>query len=560
MARIGIPAAILWLTLSLVRPQDALARTAPGAALKGPAQTKVRSVLPGATDKPEVASSAGESRTTTATPTGPSFQVDKIVFVGNTAISTNRLSRVAASYEHKKLTLQDLKALALKVNDIYRVEGYFLAQAVIPAQSMERNEIKVLVFEGPVGEVQIEGNKHYARRFIRRFFEPAIRSGLIRQGPLHRSLLLLNDFLDLEVQSIFQKGKKPGTADVVLKVKDTWPVHVSLTYNNFGRRLSGQNRAGVGLQTGNNLVWGDSLYLGIIDSFPSDGKPLNQLSYLMPVGRAGNLLAFQYSTSATTVGGDFEILDIRGDADVYELNLQHPIVRRIDESTTLTTGLSVKTMRNKIFGDILTSQDDLRMLTFGFSGWRFEKGGRFIHSSVLTQGLGTALGGQPNGHPFSSRVGAGNSFTMLSTTFIRTFQQGKSHILVTRFGGQVSTRPLVSAEMLGIGGSQSVRGYLQSEFLGDDGYTVSLEHLSVLDPAIGIRPQVAFFLDHGQAFVKRPQPGEKESLSLTGIGTGLRLGWGKSNSLSVDLGFPLAPRTTSEGDGSVLYVQFSQKF
>lgn len=181
---------------------------------------------------------------------GPSFQVSSITFEGNKAIAISELAALAKPLEGSRQTLAALRTLTESIQALYRSRGYFLARAILPAQELTSGNVRVAILEGNFGETRIEGNRHYSKKFIDRFFAPARRSGVIQEGPVTRSLLILNELQDLQVQSVIQRGTKPGTTDIVLKVTDQTPWHVAVDYNNYGNRLVGQNRVGLAADPG----------------------------------------------------------------------------------------------------------------------------------------------------------------------------------------------------------------------------------------------------------------------------------------------------------------------
>ena len=82
-------------------------------------------------------------------------------------------------------------------------------------------------------------------------------------------------------------------------------------------------------------------------------------------------------------------------------------------------------------------------------------------------------------------------------------------------------------EQFSLGGTESVRGYLEAETLGDSGLTGTIE---VHSPPLGARgggflsPLYGFvFVDGGVATLANPLPGQRTNVSLWSGGIGLRL-------------------------------------
>jgi hemolysin activation/secretion protein len=96
-----------------------------------------------------------------------------------------------------------------------------------------------------------------------------------------------------------------------------------------------------------------------------------------------------------------------------------------------------------------------------------------------------------------------------------------------RLIGQIADGPLVSSEQIAAGGFTSIRGYLQSEAIGDEGVTGALE---LITPSLAPRWAGVFddlrlyaFTDGGEVWVLQPAPDQTQAFPLASAGLGLRL-------------------------------------
>jgi hemolysin activation/secretion protein len=96
-----------------------------------------------------------------------------------------------------------------------------------------------------------------------------------------------------------------------------------------------------------------------------------------------------------------------------------------------------------------------------------------------------------------------------------------------RLQGQASAEPLVPNEQLSVGGADSVRGYLESEALGDSGAILQME---LRGPSLAERfgPSVNdfrlhAFVDLAHATINDPLPEQTQSYTLGSVGAGLRV-------------------------------------
>jgi hemolysin activation/secretion protein len=99
--------------------------------------------------------------------------------------------------------------------------------------------------------------------------------------------------------------------------------------------------------------------------------------------------------------------------------------------------------------------------------------------------------------------------------------------LYVKVDGQISDQPLISNEQYAAGGMKNVRGYKESEELGDDAFHGILElsgpdlsSLFSLGSQYRISPYL--FYDYAELWLKDPLPGQDRRASLMGTGLGIR--------------------------------------
>lgn len=498
----------------------------------------------------------------TSTPGAESVKIrlEKVVFTGVTLVDYDELAELAHPFEQQEVTFAELELLARIVEKHYVSRGYLAVSVVIPAQKVEGGVIEMAVFEGRYGKVEVVGNRHYSTEFLEKYFGFARENQPVLQGPLLRTLLVLREFPGLTVQSVLRAGEAPGTTDLVLQVREARPLRYGYEYNNHGIRLVGQNRASVFVSHFGTFTSGDELSLRVTELFPSDSKPIYQGGYSIPVGDKGATVGVQYLRSKTKVGGAFVPLDLRGDVEVGALSYNRPLVRTLRKSTGFSASLAAKTVQSFVFGDVLTSRDDLRVLSAAYTDSRTSADRRSILQASVSQGLGEALGGRPNGDPLASRLGAGNEFTKLNLDGILLGRVNQDSSFFVRGSAQVTDEALTVAELFSLGGADSVRGFVQSEFLGDRGYFASVEFRKLFYDAKSLDIEWKAFLDHGGAEVVSPQPGETGSRALTGAGVGLRFAFANWGTLRLDVGMPVSPDVNIDGEDAMLYAQHIAQF
>lgn len=488
-------------------------------------------------------------------------KVEGFKIEGNTLLPAQTLQAALEDLKGQELTLQQLKSAADRLTDLYRKEGYFTVRAALPAQDVKDGVVTFQIVEAKLGKVSIQGNKHYSDEFLNWWAEPIRGQEYPSRDVVQRQLLLLNDFPDLTVSSVVEAGKEPNTVDLTLNVADKNPIHFSVDYNNFGSRFTGRDRLGATLDFGNLSGNGDRLTLRGLRSLASKGVTLGTLNYSVPVNNNGTKASLLVSNAAYGVGRELEVLDIRGNAIVAGLFVNHPLIKTTDWNLNLTGGLMYQQIEDLIL-DQTISRDRLRELVLGVSTDWNDGAGRNYFNARMTQDLGTGFGGMRPDDPLSSRQ-AGGGFNKWNFDLARIHSFNNNWFAIARISHQFASRALPTAEQYGLGGIDTVRGYTQSAYLGDAGFNVSGEirwqpiegkHHNLL--------QLAAFVDHGNAYLKRHAPGEIPNVSMTGAGVGVRLNLPSEAYIRADVGWPIGNNaiTRRVGKSPVTYLTFSKTF
>jgi hemolysin activation/secretion protein len=115
--------------------------------------------------------------------------------------------------------------------------------------------------------------------------------------------------------------------------------------------------------------------------------------------------------------------------------------------------------------------------------------------------------------------------------------------------GQWTKDMLVPGEQFGIGGADSVRGFLEREVADDSGYRGTVELYS---PDFGgktgiqnARMRGLVFLDWGHVVRNRPGPAEIFSQSIGSWGIGIRVAQGTNMAFRIDYAIVLDPNAPS---------------
>jgi hemolysin activation/secretion protein len=148
----------------------------------------------------------------------------------------------------------------------------------------------------------------------------------------------------------------------------------------------------------------------------------------------------------------------------------------------------------------------------------------------------------------NNRAFATSDFTHLNEDITYTQHLPFDTLGIFHFGGQLADEPLLSSEQFAAGGLTSVRGYLQSEAIGDDGILESSEIRSpsltkFVSPYLDMSAiddwRVYGFADLAHVWVLGALPSQTDNFTLESVGAGMRIGALGHLTGLIDVGLPL---------------------
>lgn len=507
-----------------------------------------------------VAATSQVAWSATASVSQSSVMVQKVIFAGNKTFTAEQLSALIASDIGRPLSLQEMKALAEKVQAFYHGAGYRLVKVVVPVQDFARMEaLQLTVMEGWLGNIEVKGNQRYATaRVIAALEAEGIEpSRTFRLEDVERVLTRLNRQSGIEVTSTLQPGAETGSTDLVIDLTEAPRVQGTVEVNNYGSENTGKNRLIPSAKLANLTGRGDALNALAMTALGDGDLNFQYVDYMTPINALGTKAHAYYSQGNVEVGREFRVLDIEGDNRSWGLGLSQDYIRSARDIYTLETWLESQDLEQTMLGTT-TSEDKVRKLRIRLGLDHTDLSGRTLAAIDLHQGLGEMLGGMDDESQASSRsyARADNRFTKLTFDLARLQRLTPRLVAIPRLYGQFSSDSLVSSEQWAIGGINSVAGHPSSIYSGDHGFTASLEGRYALFER-NDRYQAFARLDHGQVYIKQPYIDQDDSETLTGATFGVLARPTDSLDLRLDWAVPVSEKTE---DGSYIYAQARYRF
>lgn len=469
---------------------------------------------------------------------GEKIPVNAFRISGEPPVPAQELLTLIQNEAGKELTLGELSALADKLTQHLRGQGYLVAFAYIPAQEIKDGLVEISVVPGKYGDIKISGDGHLRHNRLKDMLFAAKPGMLITRAPLERALLLLSDLNGVSVKATLLPGTVAGVADLVLEVTDTTKIGGVLYADNWGNRYTGTTRYGTQMAINNVSETGDVFQLGGLTT----GQGINNYNfgYSTNWGNDGAKIEVKYSRVDYTLGDTFADLGATGQAEVSSYGISYPLVRRRDFSLYSTLTYDRKGLRDDIANSGSYSPRTSKL-------WSLALAGNFSD---------TWLGGSNNAFTLTHYRGklrfqdaaalaadaasakTDGDFTKTVLTWQRQQYVAKNLTFNMNFTGQLASKNLDSSEKLYLGGADGVRAFAQGEASGDQGYKLTGE-LRWLLPGLSTTKDSLYvngFYDYGSVMINQ-QPYSTGTNRRSLMGTGLGLLWIRPSDFSIRLDY-----------------------
>jgi len=471
-----------------------------------------------------------------ATQVPPStFRLNDLRLSGAQTLTGEELRSLTQPYIGRDVTLADLDKLTQSITQRYRERGYFLAQAIVPVQTVHDGIVEISVVEGRLGQisVQVAADTPISEARVRGFLAP-VEVGQAVNAPLYeRAMLLLSDQPGLRVTSGLQEGGQTGTTDLSVEVVAASRITFAAEADNQGTQESGRYRVGGTVRWLSPFGIGDNLDARVL---VSNGSALQfgRIAYEAPIGTSGLRAGFGLARVSYELGGSFKALEAQGKAVVADLSLSYPLIRQRQQNLFLRLSADSKQLMDEFRA--VDFESNKRVNGVGL-GWTWERrdevfgGGYFASSGTLYRGDLSIRDAQSLAfdQSIAGHHTEGN-YIKLNFQFSRLQAILPQHSLYLSVGAQRANGNLDASEKLSLGGARAVRAYASGESLVDEGQIATAEWRWSYNEEI--TPFVFYDAAHGR-LVRNPSPLDRaNSIGLCGYGIGVA--WSQPGNVSIN--------------------------
>ena len=464
--------------------------------------------------------------------------IRSIQIKGNTVFSEDKFNSIVQEVEGKDFTqqeyIQTIQNITDKINALYQKDGY-IAAAKPSENDPNRGIIQINITESYLKNIRVEGTQQLKSYVLNRL--QLSNTEIINTAKIEDKLRLLKqDSLFTDVIATI-KPLNNHEKELVVTVKEAPTVAANVSVDNFSPATVGSERVNVGLNYRNLTGLGDEFSANSTIS-NTGGNKLFAVGYQVPLNAMNGSLQLSATFNSTKVTqSPFDVLNIQGEKQIYEIFYRQPLIRSSTEELALSLGLSIDNGQTFIFdkptgfgfGPDKDGVSRTSVVAFRQDYRKSDISGNWFLGSEFKIGTGL-FNPSTNDSPVPDGY-----FLNWSGSLQREQRLSDSNSLLVRANAQITSDSLLPSQQFIIGGGQSVRGYRQNARSGDNGLSLSIEDRISLNSNFQIAP----FLDLGTVWNVANNPNQLSSQPFL-ISSGLGIIWKpfKFIQLRLDYAFP----------------------
>jgi len=458
---------------------------------------------------------------------GTCITVNQVDLIGVALFTPVEQAEWVTPFEGRCVGLGEINQILEVVTLSYVDAGFVTARAYLPEQNLADGSLEIRVIEGELSAITFNGTSRpnwqggvFPNMIGRPLNLREVEQGLeqIRSMPTYSA--------EMEIEA----GAEQGQSVLAVSALSERPWSASISVNNQGSSITGENIFSLDLGYDNPLGLNDRWTLKLGQSWGPDGAGTGNGSFAISVPRGAWSFdsSFAWSDYQQETPGIFAPIPVDGWTQTYALSAKRILDRDRDTKTSLELSLERRENVNNIANvQIGSSSRVVTSLGLTLSHQRPLWGGQLDASLGWEQGI-KALGAedfasQPAGQP-NAQYGVANFELRLT----RPWQLEKGALFYTgSLRGQWSDDRLYGTQQMSLGGSSSVYGSKSGLISGNRGVLWRNELRYALANAPDALGQLSFYTgaDVGHIFPQSDYSIAGGSLAGVVIGIRAKGGW-----------------------------------
>ena len=483
-------------------------------------------------------------------------QTSSFELQGAGAYNAEEILSFAAQVELQRTGRVTAEGIARTIETIYREDGFFLAEASVAADGRT-----ILLDEGQIGSLSIEGVDQRTAALIRGYFAPVIGKLGVTLAEFERAVMLTEDIQSVvaSAEVYYPDGQETAHVRVVAEQQDTSFGYVTL--DNPAREFGDAATLTFSQEFVSLLMPGDLFRFELSGTAAFDGDEediYGSIVYRAPVGTAGTYgeVYLGNAVGDRDATGTLSQTDLGGNTAIIALG--HPFLRSVD---TYGYGL-IEARRSSSDSDVngVSTDFESAVNVLGASwiyGRALQNGGAFEYAANLSFGTRTSdANGFDDGDEDFWHLRAGAGYQQPVSWF------GENSSFRAEFWGQYTPDRLPGIEEFYLGGIDDERGFAFAEVQGDSGISAAFQAGRDFFPSSqNLRRVRPFgFVDVGYVKNNDPSATETDDEFLSSIGVGVDFEFESGFYVQSYLAVPLTSGPDTESGDPAFYLALSKSW
>ncbi len=469
------------------------------------------------------------------------------------------------------ITLKDFYNLLIALEQLYVLNGYFLARFIVPPQTIEQNStIKAIVFPGKIESVDYSQLDKRIAKPIKKYFQKLIGIKGLEYPVIERSIIKSRELPGVELETTIKAGKELGTSSLKLNAKHDL-INGYLTYSNGLSETAGKDQLTAYYSFNSPLGYGENIYAAyVVDPKNNVSDPIHhediinrtefRKAYL--IGGKIPILSSDFSLFGAVNESYSEPKGLNKKGEFKQINFG--VAYQLNNTRLVKNNLSLdwQWIKEREYSTSSNASNDTFYDEYNALELKYTTTNLSFLNAVSLRGSSTLKFGTPfytnttSDTKTLSRVGSTLNFIKWNSDINLNKSILSDYSVNTRFVFQklVSDRGLINSEQINITGPGQMSGFESGNMSGDQGYFLRTEVSKSFFPflkgdenikAKSIRIEPYIHLGVGATYYDRPASGEFSRTEVASGGYGLKLNI-PLNSNNLNISFEVA-----EADKSV---------
>ncbi|MBT6117821.1 MAG: ShlB/FhaC/HecB family hemolysin secretion/activation protein [Rhodospirillaceae bacterium] len=480
---------------------------------------------------------------------------------GATLLPNDVFAPLWADMVGREIPVSALYDLTDRIERLYREAG-ILSLAVVPDQDLSDGDVRIVVYDQSYLEtVEIMGNDPDIGDRLAPYIDKLVAMQPLRIKEIERILLVMSDLAGMNIDATLRRPDTLGKGGSAILEIAFEKRSLQLLLDNRGTKEIGPVQAFASYQENDlfGLFESTSLTFATTPNSP-ERLLLGQIAQDFPIGWNGLHAGYQFGVTNSKPGGALEELDLNVGSISSDVYASYPVLRTIDHTIALKTGLTTRNTDVDIGPDRLTS-DRYRWFSFGVDADHDIGIGPLSVQTEFLQGI-RPFNATDEGSPLASRAIAETDFQVVTANARLLVDLFGGLSLLGRGSGQLAFGPLPSVVQMSLGGDPFGRAFETAAASGDSGIAGSLE--LALDTGLDfgvVRQSAAYtFIDYGVVGLRGSDSIGVGNTSLGSTGVGFRAFLDQGFAIDTTIAIPFEADAAVRDYGTQIFFSVKKRF